>query len=167
MHAFIQERINGRNLADVRARIAGELASERAQVDEIARRALQLSEQALRVTQDESSQVIVSGQSRLLEQAAEGDVEKMKALFRALEEKERILSLLEQTEQADGLQVFIGAETRIEELSDFSVVAAAYGPDDHPLGTLGVIGPNWMNYSKVIPLVDFTAELLTGLLRRA
>jgi heat-inducible transcriptional repressor len=106
-------------------------------------------------------EVIIEGTRRLLEQGAV-DVQRMKGLLRALEEKELIAQLLEKTEHAEGLQVFIGAETRIDELSDFSVVAASYGPDEQPLGTLGVIGPNWMNYSKVIPLVDFTAELVSN-----
>ena len=62
--------------------------------------------------------------------------------------------------------MFIGAETKIGELADFAVVATSYGPDDRPLGTLGVIGPNYMNYSKVISLVDFTAELVSDVITR-
>src|SRR5207245_2914989 len=104
--------------------------------------------------------VIVEGQAHLLESVG-GEpeaMEKMKALFRALEEKRHLVHLLEQTSQAPGIRVFIGAETQIDELKDFTVVATSYGDEARPLGTLGVIGPMRMNYSKVINLVDFTAQ---------
>jgi heat-inducible transcriptional repressor len=166
IHNFVNARLGGRTLTEVRATIAGELSSERAQYDRLEQRALELSREALRQSKDEEH-VIIEGQARLLEQAAASvDVDRMKALFRALEEKQTIVSLLEKTEQAEGLQVFIGAETKIGELEGFSVVAASYGPDDRPLGTLGVIGPKWMDYSKVISLVDFTAELVSDLIAR-
>ena len=89
------------------------------------------------------------------------DVERAKALLRALEEKDIILRLLDRTLTAPGICVFIGAEANLADLTDVSVVAAAYGGEDRPLGTIGVIGPSRMNYSKVIPLVDFTAEMIT------
>jgi heat-inducible transcriptional repressor len=165
IHQLVKARLGGRTLAEVRARIAEELAGERAQYDRIEKRALELSREAL-TGRDEGQHVIVEGQARLIEQAAGVDVEKMKAMLRALEEKQTLVGLLEKTEHAEGLRVFIGAETAIGGLSDFSVVAAAYGPEDHPLGTLGVIGPTWMNYSKVISLVDFTAELVSDVIAR-
>ena len=161
IHNYIAEHLGGRTLEEVRARITQELSSERAQYDQLSKRALELSQAAV-AERDADTQVIIEGQARLFEGAPGADVEKMKALFRALEEKQVIVNLLEKTELAEGLQVFIGAETNIEELADFSVVATSYGPEERPLGTLGVIGPTWMNYSKVIPLVDFTAELVSG-----
>jgi heat-inducible transcriptional repressor len=165
IHNYVHAHLGGLTLAEVRARVEKELSGERAQYDALERRALELSLKALQ-GRSATEQVIVEGQANLLEQAGATDVEKMKALFRALEEKQVIVNLLEQTERAEGLQVFIGAETRIDELSDFSVVAASYGPGERPLGTLGVIGPTWMNYSKVISLVDFTAELVSNAIAR-
>jgi heat-inducible transcriptional repressor len=165
IHLFIQARLGGLPLPEVRQKIAAELSSERAQYVQLERRALELSQQALRAQPGEGAQVIIEGQAHLLEQS-NLDIEKMRALFRTLEEKQQILGLLEKTEQAEGLQVFIGAETQIGELADFSVVAASYGPEERPLGTLGVIGPTFMNYSKVISLVDFTAEMITSVIAR-
>jgi len=69
--------------------------------------------------------------------------------------------LLDRTLAAPGICVFIGAEANLADLTDVSVVAAPYGADDRPLGTIGVIGPSRMNYSRVISLVDFTAEMIT------
>ena len=84
-----------------------------------------------------------------------------KALLRTLEEKDLLVKLLDRTLSAPGICVFIGAEANLADLTDISVVAASYGGDDHPLGTIGVIGPSRMNYSRLISLVDFTAEMIT------
>jgi heat-inducible transcriptional repressor len=161
---FLNGRLGRRTLAEVRVLIAEELASERTAYHSLAQRALELSRSLL--PESDGSEVIIEGQARLLEQAEVTDVAKMKALFRALEEKELIVGLLEKTELADGLQVFIGAEAQLGELTDFSVVAASYGTDDRPVGTLGVIGPTRMNYSKVIALVDFTAQILSNMIEK-
>jgi heat-inducible transcriptional repressor len=157
----------------VRARVQKELADERTQYQALEKKALELSQRAL---PDSGAEVILSGQARLLENIASGDpaeFEKMKALFRRLEEKRVLAELLDRTQEADGIRVFIGAETAIQELSDFTIVATSYGissdesgSDMKPLGTIGVIGPTRMNYSKVITLVDFTAQLVSGLIAK-
>ena len=104
--------------------------------------------------------VIVTGSANLLdpERAEPDEVARMRSLLHALEEKELIVQLLDKTIATERIQVYLGAETNIDELSDFTVVAASYGA---PAGALGVIGPTRMNYSKVITLVDFTAQLLS------
>jgi heat-inducible transcriptional repressor len=172
IHNYLNEILAGLTLDEVRARVQKELADERVQYQALERKALELSQKAL---PDAAAEVIVSGQARLLESIAAGDpaeVEKMKALFRRLEEKRLLADLLEQTLKAEGIRVFIGAETNISELSDFTLVATNYGPateDDsetQPLGTIGVIGPTRMNYSKVITLVDFTAQLISGVIAK-
>jgi heat-inducible transcriptional repressor len=152
----------------VRARVQKELADERVQYQAMERKALELSQRAL---PDANAEVIVSGQARLLENVAAGDpaqLEKMKALFRRLEEKRLLADLLERTQRAEGIRVFIGAESAIDELSDFTIVAMNYGVEGEskPLGTLGVIGPTRMNYSKVITLVDFTAQLVSSVIAK-
>jgi heat-inducible transcriptional repressor len=105
-----------------------------------------------------SPDVLVDGQSNLL--AGKADVERAKVLLRTLEEKDLLVRLLERTLNAPGICVFIGADANLADLSDVSVVAAPYGSEGKPLGTIGVIGPARMNYSRVIPLVDFTAEMI-------
>ena len=87
-----------------------------------------------------------------------------KYLVPGLERGLRLLcefSRQDKTLSAPGICVFIGAEANLADLTDVSVVAAPYGADDRPLGTIGVIGPSRMNYSRVISLVDFTAEMIT------
>jgi heat-inducible transcriptional repressor len=169
IHNYLNQTLGGLTLDEVRARVQAELQEERTQYQVLEKRALELSAQALG-SADGSADVIIEGRARLLESVPDaGDaaqLQKMKALFRKLEEKRHLIELLERTAVAEGIQVFIGAESQIEELKDFTVVATSYGPsvDDKPLGTLGVIGPTRMNYSKVITLVDFTAQLVSGVI---
>jgi heat-inducible transcriptional repressor len=168
---YLNHILGGLTLDGVAARVMSELQSERVQAQELEKKALELSAQALPAPQS-GAQVIIEGSSRLLETVEEGgdpaQLQRMKALFRALEEKQRMADLLDETAKAPGIRVFIGAETHIEELADFTVVATSYGaPGEElvrPLGTLGVIGPTRMNYSKVINLVDFTAQLVSGVI---
>jgi heat-inducible transcriptional repressor len=169
IHRYLNERLAGLTLEEVRARVKTELEAERTQYQALEKKALEIQRQAL--SEVEHGEVIIEGQGRLLENVggeAEERLAKMKALFRTLEERDHLIDLLDHTLQADGIRVFIGAETQINELSDFSIIAAPYGGAgaDRPLGTLGVIGPVRMNYSRVISLVDFTAELLSGVITR-
>jgi heat-inducible transcriptional repressor len=106
--------------------------------------------------------VLVDGQSNLLTDTE--DLDRAKRVLRTLEEKDVIVRLLDRTLNAPGICVFIGSEANLADLTDIAVVAASYGGEDRPLGTIGVIGPSRMNYSKVIPLVDFTAEVITQFL---
>jgi heat-inducible transcriptional repressor len=171
MNNYLNHILGGLTLDGVVARVREELQSERIRYQQLEKKALELSAQAL---PDGGGQpeMIIEGQSRLIENvAASGDpaaLEKMKALFRTLEEKRHLSELLDETVRAPGIRVFIGAETHIEELSDFTVVATSYGPLDgetgQALGTLGVIGPTRMNYNRVINLVDFTAQIVSGVI---
>ena len=110
--------------------------------------------------------VVVSGQANLFDpRSVDPDhLDRMRHLLRTLEDKEVLLQLLDRTRAAEGIQVFLGAETAHAALSDSSVVAVSYGPEEHPLGAIAVIGPMRMNYGKVMSVVDFTADLLTQLL---
>jgi heat-inducible transcriptional repressor len=166
IHNYLNQLLGGLTLDEVRARVQAELDRMRSDYQRLETRALELQAQAMPVG---GAEVLIEGQARLLESVNESadapTIQKMQALFRTLEEKGHLAELLERTAKAQGIQVFIGAETHIDELADFSVVAGAYGePGEEavrPLGTLGVIGPVRMNYSKVISLVDFTAQLVS------
>jgi len=181
---YLNDVLGGLTLEGVVGRVRAELASERTQVDELQRRALTLSAEALPPVEDRAANVIIEGQARLIESLGDhvepDQIQRMKSLFRALEAKQHLVELLEETAKAPGIRVFIGAETHIDELRDFTLVTATYGApagavvpsdgggagDGVPLGTLGVIGPTRMNYSRVINLVDFTAQLVSGVIRK-
>ena len=153
---YLNELMSGLTLEQARARLIEEVKSDRAAHDDLVNRALKLASAAVPATP--LPDVLVDGQSNLL--AGKADLERAKLLLRTLEEKDLVVRLLERTLSAPGICVFIGAEANLADLTDVSVVAAAYGPEDRPLGTIAVIGPARMNYSRVIPLVDFTAETI-------
>jgi heat-inducible transcriptional repressor len=108
--------------------------------------------------------VLVAGQANLVETGDGVQPERIRDLLRTLEDKETLVRLLDRTRHAEGLQVFLGAETAMQALSGSSVVAMPYGPDDTPIGALAVIGPMRMNYGKVMSVVDFTADTVSQLL---
>lgn len=165
IHNYLNQKLEGRTLAEVRRHVEEELNSERIRYDALAHRALLLQKQAL---PDPETDVLVTGHanliSHLLDDEPHPDPERLKALLRALDDRRILIQLLEQTEAASSLQVFIGAENGVPELSDNSVVASAYGDGRRPVGALGIIGPTRMNYSRVIALVDFTAQLLSSVM---
>jgi heat-inducible transcriptional repressor len=156
---FLNELAAGLTLDQLRVRLVDEIASERAQHDELVARALRLAAVAVPSGASTSgAEVLVDGHSNLL--SGKADLERAKVLLRTLEEKDLLVRLLDRTLGAPGICVFIGAEANLADLTDVSVVAAPYGTEGRPLGTIGVIGPARMNYSRVIPLVDFTAEMI-------
>ena len=161
IHNYLNELCVGKELSDVRKLVASELNNDQNRYDELVSKALHLGARALATPID--AEVLVEGHSRLLDHPKGFDPEEMKNVLRALEEKKMVLRLLDRTIEAEGVKVFIGAETEEEEMRSCSLVASAYG-GKRPLGTLGVIGPSSMDYPRVVPLVDFSAGILTELL---
>jgi heat-inducible transcriptional repressor len=159
IHEYLNGFIAGLTLSEARARIAAQVDEERlAQNDRFLAKALAIAS-AVVPAQAGTATLLVDGQSNLL--SATEDVDRAKRVLRTLEERDLIVRLLDRTAAAPGIAVFIGAETNLPDLTDISVVTATYGGEGRPLGTIGVIGPSRMNYSKLIPLVDFTAEVIT------
>lgn len=108
--------------------------------------------------------LVVSGESNLMEFPELGDIQKLRRLFDAFATKRDLLHLLDQSMRAGGVKIFIGSESHYESLENCSVVAAPYTVNGVVVGTLGVIGPTRMPYDHVIPFVDVTAKLLGGAL---
>lgn len=148
------------SIEDVRGRILQELDQERTQYDDLAARALRLGAQATDVSSAE--RVVIEGQGSFLEapEFAE-DVRRMKALFKALDDKHKLLSLLDRVQRAREMQIFIGAESEFGSQGDVTLIASPYGTGEQVLGTVGVIGPTRLDYQRVIPLVNFTARVLS------
>ncbi|NIQ93078.1 MAG: hypothetical protein GWN87_01830 [Desulfuromonadales bacterium] len=88
----------------------------------------------------------------------------MKKLFQAFEQKSRLVELLDKSQQADGVQIFIGSANSYNQIEGCSLITSSYKNVHGTIGSLGVIGPNRMSYSKVIPIVDYTARLVSRLL---
>ncbi len=108
--------------------------------------------------------MIIDGTSYFLEQPEFSDLRQMRNIVQAFEQKSMLVDLLDRGTETEGVQVIIGSETEYHELSDCSLITAAYSGKRGTLGTLGVIGPNRMPYSTIIPIVDYTASLISRLL---
>ena len=165
IHEYLNGFIAGLTLGEARARIAAQVEEERVAQnagadsdDRFVAKALAIA-RAVVPAQTGTATLLVDGQSNLL--SATEDVDRAKRVLRTLEERDLIVRLLDRTAAAPGICVFIGAEANLPDLTDISVVTATYGGEGRPLGTIGVIGPSRMNYSRLIPLVDFTAEVIT------
>jgi heat-inducible transcriptional repressor len=158
---FLNEWLEkGVPLDDVRGRILQELDSERAQYDALVQKALKLGAQATDVSQPE--RLLIEGQGSFLdEREFAEDVKRMRALFKALDDKHKLLALLDRVQRAREMQIFIGAESEFSAQGDVTVIASPYGNKDSVFGAVGVIGPTRLDYQRVIPLVDFTAQALS------
>jgi heat-inducible transcriptional repressor len=167
IHNYLNGMLSGLTLDEVRDRVLRELGEDKHKYDALVSEALRLGSQAFAVVPERTAGVVVSGHSNLLDAAAAaepGQLERARELIRALEDKQALVRLLDRTRTADGIQVFLGAETAHTALVGSSVVAESYGPEEHPIGALAVIGPMRMNYGKVMSIVDFTADVVGELL---
>jgi len=160
---YLSELLEKLPLEQIRGRIEQELAQDQAAYDQLMAKALKLGLLATGLPPTEK--VFIEGTGSFLEAPEFADIERMKALFRTLEEKTRLMSLLERVQRAREMQIFIGHESDLSPGGEVSLVATPYGPADRSLGTVGVIGPTRMNYQRVIPLVQFTAQVLSSALK--
>jgi heat-inducible transcriptional repressor len=156
---YLDELASGLTLSQLRTRILQEMRHEKAHYDRVLTRALALSARAF--PDSPAGEVYVEGRTNILEQPEfVEDVDKLKRILRAFEEKSVVVRLLDRVLDDDATRVSIGAENPVEELPDIAVVASSLHRGGSPLGSIGLVGPVRMNYSRIIPLVEYTAALL-------
>jgi heat-inducible transcriptional repressor len=156
-------RYGGLSFQEIRTRL-GE-GSAPAEADRIARLSFVLARKAFAALWDRN--LFYSGATNILDQPEFADIGTMKAILRAFEEKRQLIELLTARASGhDGVQVVIGSEMPYQEMQETSLVAAAYKYGDRVLGVLGVVGPRRMPYAKIVPLVDYTARLVSRRLTR-
>lgn len=159
---YLNELFVGLSLEEVREKLIEEMKKEKAMYDELFSKALKLGEQIL--CGEEEAEVYIEGKENIFNYPEFSEIAKMKELFRTFEEKSKIVKLLSKTLVAKGVQIFIGSENQIPELQDCTLITSSYSRGKQVLGTLGVIGPTRMNYCKIIPVVDYTAKLISEIL---
>ncbi|MEO8722321.1 MAG: heat-inducible transcriptional repressor HrcA [Sphingobium sp.] len=163
---YMSARLAGLTLREAQVRLSEELAADRVALDSAAR---DLAERGLAIwTQDSDNRpvLIVRGQANLIDEHATDDLERVRQLLDELEGKQEIARLMESALAASATKIFIGSENKLFSLSGSSVIAAPYrGGDGRVVGVVGVIGPTRLNYARVIPMVDFTAQTLSRLMR--
>jgi len=164
---FLSAHLQGRTLAEAQEVVAQQIERSRAELDILA---ASLVERGIALWEEGSSgsmeRLIVRGRSNLLEPGQGADeLERMRQLFDDLESKRDLAQLLDLAEDADGVRVFIGSENKLFSLSGSSLVIAPY-TDSHRriIGAIGVIGPTRLNYGRIVPIVDYTARLVGGVL---
>lgn len=159
---FLNSVITGRTLSEVHTVVSSEIAKRRQEIDKLAKGMVQ---RGIAVWQDRgetNERLIVRGRSNLLEKdSQELDIERVKILFDDLERKQDIANFLDLTEKGDGVRIFIGSENKLFSLSGSSLVVSSYMNADHKvIGAIGVIGPKRLNYGRIVPIVDYTAQLV-------
>jgi heat-inducible transcriptional repressor len=160
----VQNRVvqfGGQELAGVRARLVAQLQETREQMNRLMIDAITLAQRAFAEQPDErDADMVIAGETNLMGFAELSNVDRLRRLFEAFNEKRDILHLLDQSLHGEGVQIFIGHESGFQILDDCSVVVAPYTQDDRVVGVLGVIGPTRMAYERVIPVVDIAARML-------
>ena len=162
---FLNARLKGRTLGEAQHEVGGELNQARRALDQAAAGLVEDGLAAWAGGPGVDRALIVRGRANLLHPDAREDLERVRMLFDDLEQKESLIGLLDDVREAEGVRIFIGAETRLFSLSGSSVIAAPYmSGRQKVLGAIGVIGPTRLNYARVIPLVDYTARVLGRML---
>ena len=162
---FFNRQFSGKSFQAVRVSLAEELASLRSDISRLMQQAV---DAGLDTPGTDDEAVVISGEGKLLgvsEMTA--DMDRLRRLFQLFEQKTDLLHLLDVSSRAQGVQIYIGGDSRLVPLEDVSVITAPYGVDGQVIGTLGVIGPSRMAYDRVIPIVDITARMLSNALGQA
>jgi heat-inducible transcriptional repressor len=163
---YLTRRLVGRTVEEAREAILQEIESHRAQLDNLAS---ELVERGLAHWSGgtlNQGYLIVRGQANLLESiTAMEDLEHVRELFQALEAKETIASLLDLTNSADGMQIFVGADNKLFSNAGCSMIVAPFADSsENIVGAIGVIGPTRMNYARIVPMVDYTSRVISRLI---
>ena len=163
---YLNARLRGRTIAQASADVLLDLESKKAELDRLTAKLVADGVADWSGERDGDSTLIVRGRSNLLEEGALADVERVRRLFDDLERKEKVVDLLGAAREGEGVRIFIGSENQLFSLSGSSVIVAPYrNAQQKIVGVLGVIGPTRLNYARVIPLVDYTAGVVSRLLK--
>ncbi len=163
---FLNARIRGKTLAELRNEMENAVQESQAEIDQLTQKIISAGLASWSGGESEDRQLIVRGHANLLEDLhALDDLERVRSLFDALETKRGVIDLLGRAERGEGVRIFIGSENKLFSLSGSSTIIAPYRDTKGSIvGVLGVIGPTRLNYARVIPMVDYTARVVSRLL---
>jgi heat-inducible transcriptional repressor len=159
---FLSEQVRGRTLGQVRAEILRQIQETHEHMNQLMIDAISVAKKVFDVPDPGEGKLeyVIAGETNLMGVAEMSNVDRLRRLFEAFNEKRDFLNLLDHSLKAEGVQIFIGHESGYQVLDDCSIVTAPYAAGDSVMGVLGVIGPTRMAYERVIPIVDITAKLL-------
>jgi heat-inducible transcriptional repressor len=157
---YLNEAFSGLSLPDVRSQLVRQLQETHQSMNQLMLDAIQVAQKVFDHRADERVEYVIAGETNLMGFAELSNVDRLRRLFEAFNEKRDLLQLLDGCLRAEGIQIFIGQESGYRILDDISVVTAPYMLGNKVVGVLGIIGPTRMAYERVIPIVDVTAKLL-------
>ena len=163
---FLNARIRGRTLAEAKAELESALEAGRAELDQLTQKIIAAGLASWSGGESDERRLIVRGHANLLEDLnALEDLERVRSLFDDLETKRGLVDLLGRAELAEGVRLFIGSENKLFSLSGSSTIITPYRDSaGRILGVIGVIGPTRLNYARIIPMVDYTAKVVSKML---
>ncbi|HZR62553.1 MAG TPA: heat-inducible transcriptional repressor HrcA [Xanthobacteraceae bacterium] len=163
---FVNARIRGRTLDEVKIEIEAKLKEGQAELDQLTQKIVAAGLASWSGGETDERKLIIRGQAHLLDDLkALADLERVRLLFDDLETRREVIDLLGRAQEADGVRVFIGSENKLFSLSGSSTIVAPYhDATGHIVGVLGVIGPTRLNYARIVPMVDYTAKVVSKLL---
>lgn len=159
---FLNALVEGRSLSDLRRSVGDEISRRRQEIDALAHELVQSGLALWENPGEQSERLIVRGRANLLDGSTEAaDFDRIRSLFDDLERKRDIAEFLELAEGGEGVRIFIGSENKLFSLSGSSLVVSSYMNTDRKIiGAIGVIGPTRLNYGRIVPIVDYTAQLV-------
>jgi heat-inducible transcriptional repressor len=169
INRYVDSEFAGMTLPEIRRRVTELMAQERAQYDLLVRRAMDLSQKAFWDGSPLSipGEVRVGGTAHILDQPEFAQhQERMRAVLQTLEEKEKLLRILDHCLETEGVNVVIGSESAIEDVTECSLVTHIYKEDQQPVGVVGILGPKRMEYPRMMSIVEYTANVLTRMLSK-
>ena len=163
---FLNAIIEGKTLSQVKTVVQAEIVARRQELDALSRDMVESGIATWDGEGDTPERLIVRGRSNLLSDSTEAEeLERIRTLFDDLERKRDIAEFLDLTQEGDGVRIFIGSENKLFSLSGSSLVVSPYmNADRKIIGAVGVIGPTRLNYGRIVPIVDYTAQLVGRML---
>ena len=156
---FLNEKFKDHSLLEIRKQILDSMVEDKDRYNELLAQAIRLGKKAFEL--DQPVELFIEGQTNLLMNQRLHEEESKNSLIRAFEQKSAIMEILDQTMENHGTRIFIGLENELSGLQECSLITACYGNKHNMLGTIGVIGPISMDYRRIIPVVDYTAKIVS------
>jgi len=162
---YLNQEFSGQPLRTIRQQVLDRMTEEKAQYDKLSRQALNVGAKTFGDTTEDQSDIYLGGTSNIMDQPEfASNLEQMKELFKAFEEKEQLIRILDKCLEDPGVHVIIGSETPFKDIRECSFVTHTYSYDNHTLGVLGVVGPKRMVYPRIMAIVDHTASVVSKIL---
>ncbi len=161
--AYLNSEFSGHTVDEIKMKLVKEMSKEKVRCDKLISRAMKICSEALYFPE---SDLFIAGFSEVLDLPDFADLDQIRLLSRAIEEKHTILKLLDQLADSDGVNILIGSENAMDELKKLSIVASPCKEGDKQIGVVGIIGPTRMNYERAIYIVENTANFITRMLTK-